>query len=84
VVLPVFKTGGRPLARMEERYRAMATAAVLVGTIDHATIEQERSGDSGFVQDSEPCCCQNRFISFEEGEMSAIDSMEITQTEMAG
>src|ERR1700760_2142901 len=36
------------------------------------TIEQERSGDSGFVQDSEPCRCQNRCISFQEGKMSAL------------
>ena len=36
------------------------------------TIEQERSGDSGFVQDSEPCRCQNRCISFQEGQMSAL------------
>jgi hypothetical protein len=50
------------------------TATILVGTTYHMTIEQERSGDSGFVQDSEPCCCQNVFISFQEGKMSAIDS----------
>src|ERR1700733_5995143 len=36
------------------------------------TIEQERSGDSGFVQDSEPCRCQNSCISFQEGKMSAL------------
>ena len=48
-----------------------STAAMIVNR-HPMTIEQERSGDSGFVQDSEPCRCQNGCISFQEGKMSAL------------
>ena len=56
---------------MQER---CSTAAILlgnmrVGKLTPMTIEQERSGDSGFVQDPGLCCWQNLFISFQEDTM---------------
>jgi hypothetical protein len=53
---------------------------MIVGNMHPMTIEQERSGDSGFVQDSEPCCCENLFISIQEGKMSALAVRLVSST----